>query len=354
MTPGYTFVEPRGVCFTADFPNAEVVLLVGDFTEWEKSPLRLTRETRGLWQTQATSLSVGLHAYKYIVDGVWQVDPHNPNRYTDGYGGFNSTFLISPRTLTLGGANALRIVTLNLHTYQENEPLHKLKLIAETFAALDVHAAALQEVGQHRLYPARQPNASEYLRKTLEVLTGVPWYHEWRFAHIGFDDYDEGVSLLSRSPLENVQEHNLGGKTFRRVAISASLPQGLRLTSVHTSWPSDGGVTEIESLLEGTAEGEHLFAGDFNAAPYEANITRMKQAGFQDVGALLKQTASTFKGGQGPAAARIDYHLLRAPHWRPVAFTPLFHGSPVAQIPQPWVSDHTGLLGVYTPVTPHR
>jgi endonuclease/exonuclease/phosphatase family metal-dependent hydrolase/ribosomal protein S18 acetylase RimI-like enzyme len=350
MTPGYSLLEARGVCFTASFPNADTVLLAGDFTDWEKSPLRLTKNVQGLWQAQVTSLSIGLHFYKYIVDGVWQSDPHNPNRYMDGFGDFNSTFLISTRSLALGGSNALRIASINLHTYQESEPLHKLKIIADTFAALEVHAIALQEVGQHRLYPARQPNAGEYLRKTLEVLTGVPWYHEWRFAHIGFDDYDEGVSLLSRLPLHDVQEHNLNGKSFRRVAVSASLPQGLRLTSVHTSWPSDGGVTELELLLQATSQGEHLFAGDFNAAPYEANITKMKQGGFVDVGALFKQTASTFKGGQGPAAARLDYHLLRASRWRPISFTPLFHGSPVAQVPQPWVSDHTGLLGVYEPI----
>jgi maltose 6'-phosphate phosphatase len=347
MTPGYFLVESRGAYFVASFPKASSVFIAGDFTDWEKYPIALTKNEEGFWHVLISPLPVGLHFYKYIVDGVWMSDPHNPNQYSDSYGGHNSSLLISPKTIDLGGSQALRIASINLHTYQEDDPLYKLKLIAETFASLDVHAAALQEVGQHRLYPSRQPNAGEYLKRLLETLTGLPWYHEWRFAHIGFNDYDEGVSVLSKFPLDEVQEHNLGGKTYRRTAVSGLLPQGLRLTSVHTSWPEDGGEAEVKALLQSLKDGEHLIAGDFNASPFEANSTKMKQAGFEDVGALHKQVSNTFRGGQGPTVARIDYQWLRSSRWKAIGFTPLFHGSPIAQVPQPWVSDHTGLLGVY-------
>lgn len=349
---GYTIAPNQTVSFLASFPGASAVQLAGDFTSWEREPLSLRKRHDGLWFVTTPPLPVGVHFYKYIVDGAWCVDEAHSDRRSDGFGGYNSTFFISPKGLDLGGMNALRIASLNLHTYQEEEALAKLATTAEIFAALDIHAAALQEVGQNRLYPARQPNAGELLKKRLEKITGVPWYHEWRFAHVGFDIYDEGISLLSRVPLSEVRELSLGGRTYRRVAVCARLEAAapLWLCSAHTSWPSDGGEEEIDTLLRSLPEGSQLVAGDFNAPPYAATITKMKQANFQEIGAAFKCTEKTFLGGHGPAAARIDYHFLRSTRWRAVGFIPIFDGESIDGIAQPWVSDHTGLLGAYEAV----
>jgi maltose 6'-phosphate phosphatase len=349
MITGYTFSEAQ-VHFISNFPEASAVSLAADFTDWERSPIVLHKNSVGLWEASSPIPSVGLHAYKYIVDDVWQTDPSNPNQRRDNFGGMNSLLMVSPKTLALGGMNALRVVSLNLHTYQEAEPLHKLKQVAEVLMGLDVHVVALQEVGQHQLYPARQPNAGEFLKKRLDEMTGVEWFHEWRFAHVGFDVYDEGVSILSKIPLEGVETIALGGKTYARVAVSAGLSQrNLRVTSAHTSWPGDGAEEEFRVLCGALRDESQLLAGDFNTAPYESPIKLLQKERFQDVGALFGQSANTFLGGQGPGVARIDYHWLRGSSWRAVGFTPLFHGASIAGIAQPRVSDHVGLLGIYEP-----
>lgn len=60
--------------FTFDAPEAQQVLLVGDFTQWDSNPIRLAREEQGVWRARVP-LTPGCHEYRYIVDGVWQCDP---------------------------------------------------------------------------------------------------------------------------------------------------------------------------------------------------------------------------------------------------------------------------------------
>jgi hypothetical protein len=64
--------------FNLKAPTAKAVKLAADFTDWEKSPLDLTKSADGVWQT-VIPLSPGDHSYRFIVDGQWHDDP-NPGR----------------------------------------------------------------------------------------------------------------------------------------------------------------------------------------------------------------------------------------------------------------------------------
>ncbi|MEO0284984.1 MAG: glycogen-binding domain-containing protein [candidate division WOR-3 bacterium] len=56
--------------------KANSVLLAGDFTNWEKNPLKM--EKRGdIWEV-TLDLEPGRYEYKFIVDGNWISDPENP------------------------------------------------------------------------------------------------------------------------------------------------------------------------------------------------------------------------------------------------------------------------------------
>jgi maltose 6'-phosphate phosphatase len=308
-----------------------------------------------LWTLDTPPLPEGLRHYKFITDHTWTRDPANPRARPDGHGGENSTALVSHGP-NLGGASAFRLASLNLHTYQEAKPLEKLAQAAEVFARLDVHAIALQEVGQGIVGKSSLPNAGEVLRAALEAHTGLAWYHLWRFAHVGFSIFEEGLSLLSRDPLQDPQEHDLGGRQYRRVALSATLagPFPVRLCSVHTSWPEDGGDEECARLLSSLGPTPHglratLLAGDFNASPRAPQMKRIQGAGYRDLGTTHQANTHTFFGGHGPDAGRIDYHWLShdGTGADSLALVPLFAGSPVAGVKQPIVSDHAGLLGIY-------
>ncbi len=69
-------------------PEAKTVLLVGDFTEWQKSAIPMNRDTNGTW-TVTVNLAPGTYSYLFIVDGQWCEDPECTLHAANPYGGQN-------------------------------------------------------------------------------------------------------------------------------------------------------------------------------------------------------------------------------------------------------------------------
>ena len=73
--------------------NAQEVLLSGTFNDWAETAADADVLTDvdgdGVWKV-TRHLEPGKHLYKFVVDGVWQADPTNPNKEKDGFGGYNS------------------------------------------------------------------------------------------------------------------------------------------------------------------------------------------------------------------------------------------------------------------------
>lgn len=78
----------RKEIFTLDAPRARTVLLLGDFTQWEASPVEMKKEKGGSWKATVT-LEPGAYEYRFKVDGAWFDDPHCPRRRTNAFGGEN-------------------------------------------------------------------------------------------------------------------------------------------------------------------------------------------------------------------------------------------------------------------------
>lgn len=70
--------------FEIEAPDAESVLLVGEFTDWETGAITLKKNKSGKWKT-SVSLAEGNHQYRFLVDGEWCDDPsatgHVPNPF---------------------------------------------------------------------------------------------------------------------------------------------------------------------------------------------------------------------------------------------------------------------------------
>jgi endonuclease/exonuclease/phosphatase family metal-dependent hydrolase len=367
--PGLVLLPGRSVRFTLRRPEAHTVRLAADFTRWSTAPLALNRTSEDMWEVESQPLADGVHFYKYIVDGHWMHDPAHPMIESDGCGGWNSIFGLGGPSL--GEPSALRIASLNLRTYQESEPLLKLEQVAFALASMGVDAVALQEVGEHVQDPER-PNAGEFIRRRLQELTGRPWEHAWRMAHLGFDVFREGVSILASTPLIDVREYRLSQGRLARNALAATITikgTRLRLVSTHVTWPSGSGLREVQLLLDGLrAEPPNaldgvLIAGDLNAAQDEPQIKALLDEGYADVArqaggnAFPTATPQVWQqlSANGPGFilnSRIDYQLLRtvaggAPV-KPLACVPIFNGLTAGDLYQPRVSDHIGLLGVYS------
>ncbi len=75
------------------YPDASVVALAGSFNDWNQSQYIFGRE--GDEWVCRTDLEPGKHAYKFIVDGNWLLDPANPNTEEDDYGVMNSVVIVT-------------------------------------------------------------------------------------------------------------------------------------------------------------------------------------------------------------------------------------------------------------------
>jgi 1,4-alpha-glucan branching enzyme len=78
--------------FTA--PQARSVMLVGDFTHWQRVPVSMHRRPDNTW-TVTVKLEPGEHHYRFLVDGEWRDDPECTVRVPNPYGSHNATVRIT-------------------------------------------------------------------------------------------------------------------------------------------------------------------------------------------------------------------------------------------------------------------
>lgn len=74
--------------FRLDAPEAQKVLLVGDFTNWQERAIPMKQGKDGVWTT-TVGLPTGTHHYLFIVDGQWQDDPECVLRAPNSFGSQN-------------------------------------------------------------------------------------------------------------------------------------------------------------------------------------------------------------------------------------------------------------------------
>jgi 1,4-alpha-glucan branching enzyme len=86
-----------GAIFRYQDTDAKRVYLVGDFNNWSpRSDPMKDPNGDGNWSL-FFPLKPGTYSYKFVVDGRWVPDPHNPVDEPDGFGGLNSVVKVPVR-----------------------------------------------------------------------------------------------------------------------------------------------------------------------------------------------------------------------------------------------------------------
>ncbi len=84
----------KDVSVTVLLPNASQVRLIGNFFNWDHSKaIPFSRREGGRWSAQFR-LKPGSYEYLLLVDGKSQIDPTNPQKVTNSYGGENSVLIV--------------------------------------------------------------------------------------------------------------------------------------------------------------------------------------------------------------------------------------------------------------------
>ncbi len=204
------------------------------------------------------------------------------------------------------GEGDLRVMTFNIQS-----AIHGLDKVAEVIRSASPDIVALQEVdvGSRRANGLDQP--AELARRT-----GLRYYAHFRTTSLYGGDY--GVALLSRYPLESVEQHALPvetgtePRTVARVAMKVH-GQDVSVYVTHlTRRPFNGGIrvrqsAAIMKLMDADPRPK-LLMGDMNDTP-DAGSLRLFKRELSDVFALR---------GEGPSDTyplpvipnlRIDYVL---------------------------------------------
>lgn len=207
----------------------------------------------------------------------------------------------------------MKVLTLNTHSWMEDDPELKLRQIADFIAEENFHIIALQEINQtmeatevtddffievsgETYAVAIKEDNFAYLLVQLLRESGQRYYWSWTANHIGYDKYDEGVAILSKTPFTPesflVSEISDYANHYTRRVLKGNLmfeEQEWIVFSCHYSWWLDPSGDYLfkhewdETLrhIDVDSNQVHLLMGDFN------NDATLKQEGYD----YMKETA---------------------------------------------------------------
>lgn len=257
----------------------------------------------------------------------------------------------------------LKAMTLNLHTYQEEDQHRKFEQVARAIRERNVDIVCLQEVGENWNGGAGDwaTNAARIINSHLSS----PYHLHTDWSHLGFDRYREGVAILSRHPFaytdsgyvsDSQDPYDIHSRRIVMAQVRVPYIGLVNVFSAHLSWPSDGFHPQFDRLRRWAAEKQTpevcgtLIGGDFNIAAGSEAYRHIVDTGEYEDQYLKIVSPPAFQGvfreRRGDAMrmlerdGRIDYLWLRTGGGlRAISAEELFTPSRYGR-----VSDHTAYV----------
>ena len=84
------------MAFSFESSEAQGVVLMGDFNNWNAKVHPMKRDRDGVWR-KIVMVYPGRYEYKFLVDGYWQLDPHNENHCLNTFGSRNNVLVVAEK-----------------------------------------------------------------------------------------------------------------------------------------------------------------------------------------------------------------------------------------------------------------
>ncbi|MBD8069916.1 endonuclease/exonuclease/phosphatase family protein [Bacillus sp. PS06] len=179
----------------------------------------------------------------------------------------------------------MKLLTLNCHSWIEENQLGKIKILAEEIKAKSYDVITLQEVNQSIDAESvdgliKKDNFALVLLEELQKLGVTDYQMTWDYSHIGYDVYEEGVALLTKHPIEEKHSffvsHSEDTENYKTRKISGITirfqHELLTFYSCHTGWWEDEEEPfkeQFDRLYQVAAkDGTFFLMGDFNNAAH--------------------------------------------------------------------------------------
>lgn len=263
----------------------------------------------------------------------------------------------------------MKVLTLNTHSWLEEEPEKKIKEIGDAIFQKGYDIIALQEVNQlidteevelNRLYCASENDykihEDNFALRIVDYLQKLnkEYYWTWIFSHIGYDKYEEGLAILSLEPLyvqDTVvsKDKDIQKFTTRRLLTAVTKLNGeiVKICNCHYSWFSqDGFVTEWKNTEKFLKDSGYplIMMGDFNNPAYTKgyemvinsalNLRDSFTAKHEEEPFTISREIDGWKGNK--ENLRIDF-IFSSANLIPLTYQLMFDGR------TPIVSDHFGV-----------
>ncbi len=86
----------RRVTFLYEDDPGMVVAVAGSFNEWLPDKQLIDKNGDGIY-TGTMMLAPGVYEYKFVVNGEWKIDEHNPNFTPNDIGSLNSVLVLEEK-----------------------------------------------------------------------------------------------------------------------------------------------------------------------------------------------------------------------------------------------------------------
>lgn len=194
----------------------------------------------------------------------------------------------------------MKIMALNLHSYQEDRQIEKFDIIAKKIVEYDMDIACFCECSQKLTStqnPTIQPdNALQIICDKVNEYSNHKYECRWEFAHYGFAVYEEGIGVITKLPIKNVESRyvskTVSAFDFRSRKImkitTDHLGKEVDIYIIHmntTTDPYDPFREQFKNLLNWIEEKEgriSILAGDFAIEPYSNNYDTLIDEDFID------------------------------------------------------------------------
>ena len=251
-----------------------------------------------------------------------------------------------------------KVLTLNLHCYQEDNQQEKFSTIARAVNDLDIDIVCLQEVAEplNNGLGDWNANSARIIRDQLRATYDL--HFDW--SHIGFGRYREGCAILSkygfihRDARYVSTDHGMNSIHARKVVMGrVQIPDlgAVNVFSTHLSWWANGFPDQFNNLHAWTDQQMNdsvaatLVCGDFNSQRGSEGYG-LVTAGHGYADAYLE--ARSRHGDHDPGAdhdRRIDFAFVKkGGPLLAVGTRELFNGHDYGR-----VSDHTGYYFEFEP-----
>ena len=215
----------------------------------------------------------------------------------------------------------IRVCSYNLHGTHDGAA-QRLRRLAGSFAQMDVHAAAFQEVVKE----GEREDSGIETSQWISAMTGYHYTSYFAYCHQFMEKYPEGVAVSTRCPVKGETTIDL---TLLRDGLTPSMPRNalaleaevhgrkIIFVSVHLDHNADPEVRlaqgeKLAAELGRREEGAYasVLAGDFNDVESSPVMEYLRSMGYRDAfRACHREGGNTFPAGD--AGSRIDYILVK-------------------------------------------